>query len=171
MKKNKIESKKKHPLRKSLCQSFFLAMALGGLLVIIDYFDENGFVSQDYVFLRILFVIGIVGSILIFIKNYTSRNYMKIFIPVSIVLIAISGVSMYSYEFKRHEQWENSICGWDGDLYYCGSEEPITCDDGNYAVRDEDSYKCIGSDEYRHDVLLLLKCNDYTIFGRYFQQM
>ena len=82
MKKDKSESKKKHPLRKSLCQSFLLAMALGGLLVIIDYFDENGFVSQDYVFLRILFVIGIVGSILMFIKNYTSRNYMKIFIPL-----------------------------------------------------------------------------------------
>ena len=165
MKKDKSESKKKHPLRKSLCQSFLLAMALGGLLVIIDYFDENGFVSQDYVFLRILFVIGIVGSILIFIKNYTSRNYMKIFIPVSIVLIAISGVSMYSYDFKRHEQWENSICGWDGDLYYCGSEEPITCDDGNYAVRDDDSYKCIGSDEYRHDVLG--EEYDYPCIGKY----
>lgn len=165
MKKDKSESKKKHPLRKSLCQSFLLAMALGGLLVIIDYFDENGFVSQDYVFLRILFVIGIVGSILMFIKNYTSRNYMKIFIPVSIVLIAISGVSMYSYDFKRHEQWENSICGWDGDLYYCGSEEPITCDDGNYAVRDDDSYKCIGSDEYRHDVLG--EEYDYPCIGKY----
>lgn len=140
-------------------------MALGGLLVIIDYFDENGFVSQDTNFMMILFVIGIVGSILIFIKNYTSRNYMKIFIPVSIVLIAISGVSMYSYEFKRHEQWKNSICGWDGELYYCGSEEPITCDDGNYAVRDDDSYKCIGSDEYRHDVLG--EEYDYPCIGKY----
>ena len=165
MKKDKSESKKKHPLRKSLCQSFFLAMALGGLLVIIDYFDENGFVSQDTNFMMILFVIGIIGSVLIFKKNYTSRNYMKIFIPVSIVLIAISGVSMYSYESKRHEQWENSICGWDGDLYYCGNEEPITCDDGNYAVRDDDSYKCIGSDEYRHDILG--EEYDYTCIGKY----
>lgn len=72
---------------------------------------------------------------------------------------------MYSYDFKRHEQWENSICGWDGDLYYCGSEEPITCDDGNYAVRDEDSYKCIGSDEYRHDVLG--EEYDYPCIGKY----
>lgn len=72
---------------------------------------------------------------------------------------------MYSYDFKRHEQWENSICGWDGDLYYCGSEEPITCDDGNYAVRDDDSYKCIGSDEYRHDVLG--EEYDYPCIGKY----
>lgn len=165
MKKNKIESKKKHPLRKSLCQSLLFVIALGGLLLIIDYFDENGFVSQDTNFMMILFVIGIVGSLLIFIKNFTSRNYMKIFIPISIGLIAISGVSMYSYESKRHEQWENSICGWDGDLYYCGNEEPITCDDGNYAVRDDDSYKCIGSDEYRHDILG--EEYDYHCIGKY----
>ena len=90
VKKNKIESKKEHPLRKSLCQSFLLAIALGGLLVIIDYFDENGFVSQDTNFMMILFVIGIVGSVLIFKKNYTTRSHMKIFIPVSIVVSTIS---------------------------------------------------------------------------------
>lgn len=150
---------------KSLCQSFLLAIALGGLLVIIDYFDENGFVSQDSIFLIILFVIGIVGSILIFKKNFTSRNYMKIFIIISIIVIAISGFSIFYNESKNFEQWENSICGWDGDLYYCGNEEPITCDDGNYAVRDDDSYKCISSDEYRHDVLS--EEYDYPCIGKY----
>jgi len=165
VKKNKIESKKKHPLRKSLCQSFLLAIALGGLLLIIDYFDENGFVSQDTNFMMILFVIGIVGSVLIFKKNYTTRSYMKIFILASIVVITISGVSIFSYESKRLEQLNISICGSDGDLYYCGSEEPITCDGGNYAVRNDDGYKCIDSDKYRHDILG--EEYDYTCIGKY----
>lgn len=165
MKKDKSESKKKHPLRKSLCQSFLLVIALGGLSVIIDYFDENGFILGTSSFLLLLFMIGVVGSILIFMKNYTTRNYLKIFTLVSIIVVAVSGVSIFIHDSKRLEQWENSICGWDGDLYYCGSEEPITCDDGNYAVRDDDSYKCIGSDEYRHDVLG--EEYDYPCIGKY----
>lgn len=163
--KNEPKSKKKHPILRSLCQSFLLVIVLVGLLLIIDFFDENGFVSQDSIFTTLLFVTGIVGSVLIFKKNYTNRSYMKLFIPIAIVIIAISGISIFSYESIRFDKFKASICGRDGQLYYCASDEPITCDDGNYAVHDGAGYKCISSDEYRHDVLH--KEYDYTCISKY----
>ena len=164
LKNNKLKNMKKHPIRNSLWQILLIIILLTGLLLVIEPFDENSIVFNTD-FINVLYIVGFVGSVLVLVKNFAGRNYMKIYIPAAIVFIIISGLSIASNRLERLEQLQNSICGWDGDLYYCGNEEPITCDDGNYAVRDEDSYKCIGSDEYRHDVLG--EEYDYSCIGKY----
>lgn len=164
MVKDNIKDKKKHPMLKSLWQIFLFCMSLVGLYVIIDSFDENSIVANGS-FRCVLYLICFIGSVLLLIKNFSGRNYMKEFMSISIIAVVISVILIVPDRMKRLEEWENSICGRDGELYYCGSEEPITCDDGNYAVYDADSYKCIGSDEYRHDILG--EEYDYPCIGKY----
>ena len=63
------------------------------------------------------------------------------------------------------------ICGDNGSLYYCDSEETISCGDGSLAFLDGKSYKCLSEDEYlmnifgRYDYPCIEKFNRYPNYN------
>lgn len=163
MRKVKSQEVKKHPLLKSSGQILLLIFVLIILILIVDYFDDIGEVSciLGYEF----FISGIVGSIVILINNYKSKNYLKVYGVVTLIVLVVSGTASGIYGLYGKNLRAKEICGNNGNLYYCESEEPITCDDGNYAVIDDSSYKCVNSNVFRHDYRG--EEYDYTCIGKY----
>lgn len=163
MRKDKSQEAKKHPLLKSSWQILLLIFILVILILVVDYFDDVGEVSCTLGYE--IFISGLLGSILILINNYKGKNYLKIYGIVTLIVLVVSGTASGIYGLYGKNLRAKEICGNNGDLYYCESEEPITCDGGNYAVIDDNSYKCVNNNVFRHNYRG--EEYDYTCIGKY----
>lgn len=145
-----MDSKSKSYVFKSMVQIILLIIILVLIMMTVDYFDSIGDASEVYSY--VLFIIGIIGSIIIVLKNRGKRNYIRKYIIFSTITVIVTGAIIIPYSLYGENQRANRICGSDGNLYYCDSDELISCDN-EVAVKDGDSYKCVSEEEYRHDYL------------------
>lgn len=155
LKKNN-ENKKKHSLLKTFGQLVILLVVFIVLTEIVTIIEgitkSNGVVRH----LTDAFVyMGLVGFVLTFIKNYSDKKLFKICYSVYYAVIGVAVVIAIVCSVINNNYNKESICEGDGDeLYYCSTDEPITCEgDDEIAVQlDQYSYKCYSPDEYRHEV-------------------
>lgn len=170
--KNEVKGKPKYPLFKSLCQMFLLAV----LFLVFNY-AISMLIEQDFII--IFFLLGIVGSVFIFINNFTGNNYIKMWISkvfsiivkypkkcgivaAMVVIISIAAISFNAY---NKDLKKNDLCGTAGNIYYCESGEAVSCSDGEISILDGKGYKCISENDYKHDILHLEY--DYICLEKY----
>ena len=74
------------------------------------------------------------------------RNFKVYWIYHVVIILVLAGLIIYS-QFNS-----TKLCGTDGDIYYCATNEEIECDDEDLIpVFDKKSYKCVSDDIFRHD--------------------
>lgn len=160
LKKNNGD-KKKHPLLNSIWQIILLIIIIVLFMMVVDNYDSVGDVNEVYSY--VLTILGLVGAVVIFVKNYKNKNYFKKYLIVSIIVIIVTGAISIPYSMHGAKMRANKICGSDGNLYYCESEETISCDNA-IAVKNGSSYKCISEDDYKQNYLHMQF--DYTCIGK-----
>lgn len=167
--KSEVKGKPKYPLFKSMGEIIllilFIAIASTGLSEVTSILFTNPIMSimyniEDLVFL----VIGLGGSVLILVDNFAGKQIIKgIFKKIwnfyrhfkvywkqhVAIIIVLSGLIIYSQIAKYNNS--TKLCGSDGDIYYCETQEKVACEDDLIPVFDNKTYQCVTHDTYLHD--------------------
>lgn len=168
MKKDKLESKKKHPILRSLWQISLLIFILILFSSVAYYLDDIGNVAVAYSY--VLLISGIIGFIVILLNNLAGKNCFKIYMNITLIAIVVTGVASGAYSLYEKNMKEKELCGDNGNLSYCVSGEPVSCGDGNIAILNGKSYKCLPEDEYlmsilgKYDYPCIEKFNKYPVY-------